>query len=119
MSYSTTYFKNNPDVAKSPGVLYILVLVNKRTDKRECIKIGITKGKSYKAVSARAGSFRIYEHRVQKLIKGTLEEVYNLEQTLHREFAHQRYYPPESFGGHTECFILSSLKDVLNVLDDN
>ena len=116
MSYSTTYFKNNPDVAKSPGVLYILVLVNKRNEKRECIKIGITKGKSYKAVSSRAGGFGTYEHRVQKIIKGTLEEVYNLEQTLHREFAQQRYYPAERFGGHTECFDIAILKDVLNAV---
>jgi len=116
VSYSTTYFKNNPDIAKSPGVLYILVLVNKRTDKRECIKIGITKGKSYKAVSTRAGGFGAYEHRVQKIITGTLEEVYNLEQTLHLEFAQHRFYPTEHFGGHTECFHISILKDVLNVV---
>jgi len=116
MSYSTTYFKNNPDIASSPGVLYILVLVNKRTEKRECIKIGITKGSSYKAVSSRAGSFRVYEHRVQKIIKGTLEEVYNLEQTLHREFESQRYYPAELFGGHTECFNIECLRSVLDVV---
>jgi len=116
MSYSTTYFKNNPDVAKSPGLLYILVLVNKRNEKRECIKIGITKGKSYKAVSSRAGGFGTYEHRVQKIIKGTLEEVYNLEQTLHREFKDYSVVPESKFGGHTECFHISILKDVLDVV---
>ncbi len=116
MAYNTTYFKNNPDVAKSPGVLYILVLVNKRTQKRECIKIGITKGKSYKAVSTRAGGFGAYEHRVQKIIKGTLEEVYNLEQTLHRDFCADKYEPIEHFGGHTECFNIEILRDVLDVV---
>lgn len=103
-------------MAQSPGVLYILVLVNKRTELRECIKIGITKGKSYKAVSSRASGFGVYEHRVQKIVKGTLQEVYNLEQTLHREFESERYYPPIKFGGHTECFNISILKDVLERL---
>lgn len=116
MSYNLTSFKNNPEMANSPGVLYVLVLVNKKTNVRECIKIGITKGSSYKAVSTRAGGFRVYEHRVQKIVKGTLLEVYQLEQRLHERFKSERYIPPESFGGHTECFNLSSLKDVLDEL---
>lgn len=114
MSYSETSFRNNPSMASSPGILYILVLVNKSTETRECIKIGITKGKSYKSVSSRASGFGIYEHRVQKIIKGTLLEVYRLEQELHNKFESQRYYPPVKFGGHTECFNIEILKDVLN-----
>lgn len=113
MSYSETSFKNNPEMASSPGVLYVLVLVEKKTGVRACIKIGITKGSSYKSVSTRAGGFGPYEHRVQKIIKGTLLEVYQLEQRLHQKFKSNRFYPPVRFGGHTECFDISILKDIL------
>jgi len=113
VSYNETSFTNNPEVANSPGVLYILVLVNKRTSQRECVKIGITKGRSYKDISKRASGFKIYEHRVQKLIQGTLLEVYRLEQKLHKQFAEFKY-TPEKFGGHTECFQINKLKEILN-----
>jgi hypothetical protein len=118
LSYNLTSFSNDPDKANSPGVLYVLVLVNKKTDERECLKIGITQGNSYKAVTTRAKGFQKYEHRVQKIIKGTLLEVYNLEQTLHSLFKEYKYRP-EKFGGHTECFKLDILKDVLQFLKDN
>lgn len=114
MSYNLTAFKNNPALAKSSGTLYVLVLVNTKTGIRECIKIGITKGSSYKAVNTRAKGFKkVYEHRVQKIVRGTLLYVYELEQRLHEQFKEHRY-TPEKFGGHTECFDLSILKDVLD-----
>lgn len=114
MSYNLTAFKNNPTLANSAGTLYVLVLVNSKTGQRECIKIGITKGSSYKAVTTRAKGFRkVYEHRVQKIVKGTLLYVYQLEQRLHEKFKDYQY-TPEKFGGHTECFDLSILKDVLD-----
>jgi len=113
VSDNLTAFKNNPPLAKSSGTLYVLVLVNTKTGLRECIKIGITKGSSYKAVNIRAKGFGIYEHRVQKIVRGTLLYVYELEQRLHEQFKEHRYIP-EKFGGHTECFDLSILKDVLD-----
>ena len=113
MSYNLTAFKNNPTLAKSSGTLYVLVLVNTKTGLRECIKIGITKGSSYKAVNIRAKGFGIYEHRVQKIVRGTLLYVYELEQRLHEQFKEHRSIP-EKVGGHTECFDLSILKDVLD-----
>lgn len=113
MSYNLTAFKNNPELAQSSGTLYVLVLVNTKTAKRECIKIGITKGSSYKAVKERAKGFRYYEHRVQTIVRGTLLYVYNLEQMLHEKYKEYRYIPKEKFGGHTECFSIEILSNVL------
>lgn len=118
MAYNTTYFKNNPDVAESPGLLYIIILVNKKTFERECLKIGITKGTSFKDANKRAAGFKGYDIRIQKLLKGTLEEVYNVEQMLHAEFAEQRFHPKHKFGGHTECFETSILKEVLEIVKE-
>ena len=118
MSYNLTSFKNNPELANAPGVLYLLVLVNSKTKVRECLKIGITKGSSYKAVTTRAKGFQKYEHRVQKIVKGTLLEVYKLEQELHEKFKEFKY-TPEKFGGWTECFDLKILKEVLDEIRSN
>lgn len=104
--YNEVYFKKYPEKAKEPGILYCLVLVNKKTSERECIKIGITKGKSFQNVTKRAYAFTGYEHRVQKLVKGTLEEVYLLEQKLHEKWKHKKYVPKHWFSGHTELFEL-------------
>lgn len=104
--YNEKYFKKFPDIAKSPGILYCVVLVNKKTSERECIKIGITKGTSFSNVTRRAYAFTGYEHRVQKLVKGTLEEVYNLEQKLHNQWGHRKYKAASWFSGHTELFEL-------------
>lgn len=113
MSYNQTSFQNNPDKASSPGVLYLVVLVNKKTSERECIKIGITKGKTWKDAVKRAKGFDGYEIRIQKIVESTLEEVYFLEQYLHEKYAEYRFHPSHKFGGHTECFDISILKTVL------
>lgn len=115
MSYNSTSFANDPDKANSPGILYIIVLVNKRTFERECVKIGITKGNSFKDAVKRSAGFTGYEIRIQKLIKGTLEEVYNLEQTLHQEYSEFKFKPSHKFGGHTECFELEILSPLLKL----
>jgi hypothetical protein len=116
MSYNKTFFSNNPEVAKSPGVLYVVVLVNKKTFERECIKIGITKGKSWKDALKRSKGFDGYEIRIQKIVESTLEEVYNLEQTLHAEFRDFKFQPTINFGGKTECFNIKILKQVLEYI---
>tara|TARA_R110000772_G_scaffold66361_1_gene147882 strand:- start:76760 stop:77116 length:357 start_codon:yes stop_codon:yes gene_type:complete len=113
MSYNTTSFANDPDKANRPGILYIIVLVNKKTYERECVKIGITKGKSFKDAVKRSAGFKGYDIRIQKLIKGTLEEVYDLEQVLHEEYKEYSFKPTQKFGGHTECFHISILSSVL------
>lgn len=104
--YSPTFFKNNPEIAKEPGVLYCVVLVDKKSLERTCIKIGITKGKSNRDVLKRTAHFKGYETRIQKLVYGTLEEIYYLEQYLHELWEHKRYYDSHKFGGHTELFNL-------------
>ena len=57
MSYNTTSFANNPEMANSPGVFYFVVLVNKKTFEREGCKIGITKGTSWKDAVKRSKGF--------------------------------------------------------------
>ena len=118
MSYSTTAFNNDPEKANRPGILYVIVLVNKKTFERECVKIGITKGRSFKDANKRAKGFDGYEIRIQKLVKGTLEEVYNLEQALHREYAEFSFEPTHRFGGHTECFDINILSSVLKYIKE-
>jgi|SRR6056300_463285 hypothetical protein len=116
MSYNTTSFANNPEMANSPGVLYFVVLVNKKTFERECCKIGITKGTSWKDAVKRSKGFTGYDLRIQKVMHGTLEQVYNLEQHLHEKYKEHSVVPREDFGGKTECFSMSILKSVLQDL---
>lgn len=87
-------------------MLYCVVLVNKQTSKRECIKIGIAKGRNWKDVIRRSGGFTGYELRIQKVVPGTLEEIYHLEQYLHEMWQHKKYKSAWKFAGHTELFEL-------------
>ena len=87
-------------------MLYCVILVDKRTQERECIKIGIAKGRNWKDVIKRSSGFKGYEIRIQKVIPGPLEEIYHLEQYLHELWAHKKYKSPWKFGGHTELFEL-------------
>lgn len=105
--YNPTYFKNNPEECDLPAVLYCVVLVNRETQKRECIKIGITKGSSYKSVNTRARGFKGYDLRIQKIVKGRLEDIYYLEEYLHERWADFKYKSEWTFGGHTELFTMN------------
>ncbi len=102
--YNPTYFKNHPEETQIPAVLYCVILVEKKTQNREAIKIGIAKGTSFKDVIKRSAGFTGYELRIQKVVKGPLEEIYYLEQYLHELWNHKRLKPTHKFGGHTECF---------------
>lgn len=102
--YNPSYFRNHPEEADVEATLYCIVLVNKKTDQRECIKIGITKGRGWKAVHKRATGFPFHEVRLQKEVVGRLEDIYYLEEYLHEKWEHERYHSPEKFGGHTELF---------------
>lgn len=106
--YNPTYFRNNPEECSKPGVLYCVVLVNTRTMEREALKIGITKGTNYKDAIKRARGFTGYDIRIQKLVYGTLEEIFYLEQYLHEKWAHKKLKPTNKFGGHLECFEVDS-----------
>lgn len=102
--YSESYFEKHPEEGDKLGVLYCVVLVDKSTMNRECIKIGITKGTSYRDVSKRAVGFKGYETRVQKIVKGRLEDIFYLEQYLHEKWQDKKYTSAWKFGGHTELF---------------
>lgn len=102
--YNLTYFNNHPDEKDRDGVLYCVVLVNLKTNTRECLKIGIASGKNWKDVLKRSRGFTGYDIRIQKTYHDTLYNVWKLEQALHAEFAEYRYKPTQKFGGHTECF---------------
>jgi hypothetical protein len=75
---------------------------------REAIKIGITKGTNYRDAIKRSRGFTGYDIRIQKLVYGTLEEIFYLEQYLHEKWSHKRLKPTNTFGGMTECFEVDS-----------
>lgn len=102
--YNETYFKNHPEEADVEATLYCVILVNKVTQERECIKIGITKGRNWKAVLKRAKGFPFHEVRIQKTVTGRLEDIFYLEDYLHEMWQHESYEAKEAFGGHTELF---------------
>jgi predicted nucleic acid-binding Zn-ribbon protein len=111
--YNKTRFSRDRELANSAGIMYCIVLVNSKTSERTCVKIGITKGSSNKDVLKRARGFKGYEPRIQKLVHGTLEEVFELEQSLHKKWASYRYLDSHRFGGHTELFQISKLPEIL------
>ncbi len=102
--YNPSYFRNHPEEADIEATLYCVVLVNKLTYERECIKIGITKGKGWQATLKRSAGFPFHDIRIQKTVTGRLEDIYYLEEYLHEQWGHERYHSPERFGGHTELF---------------
>lgn len=106
--YNLTYFKNHPEEGKKDGVLYCVILVNKMTNKRECLKVGIASGKNWKDVLRRSRGFNHYEIRIQRTYHSTLYNVWALEQALHEEFKHYQYTPEHNFGGYTECFLIKN-----------
>jgi len=111
--YNPTYFKNHPEECSKPAVLYIVVLVNRKTDKRECVKIGITQGTNYRDAIKRSRGFTGYDIRIQKLVNGPLEDIYYLEDYLHELWSGYRYRESSKFGGSTELFSIDKLKEIL------
>lgn len=111
--YNEKYFENHPDECDLEAILYIVVLVNQKTNLRECVKIGIAKGRNWKDAIKRAGGFKGYDIRIQKIVSGKLEEIYYLEQYLHELWVEYRYYETQKFGGHTECFKIEMLREIL------
>lgn len=115
--YNDTYFKNNPDECDKEAVLYCVVLVNRNSMKRECIKIGIAKGRNWKDVIRRANGFTGYEIRIQKVVHGRLEDIYYLEQYLHELWSDRKFTSEHKFGGHTELFELDN--DIIKSIPDS
>lgn len=107
--YSLTFFENNPDIANSPGICYLVVLVDKESHKKIGYKIGITKGSTNKDVLKRAKGISPYEVRVLKFEKGTLIDMFILEQKLHSKWRNYKLVPDKAFGGMQECFELNDI----------
>ncbi len=116
--YNDTYFKNHPEECEVEGVLYYIVLVNKKTFERTCVKIGIAKGKDWRHVVKRASGFKGYEIRILKTVTGRLEDIYYLEQYLHELWKEYKYISEWTFGGHSELFKIDKLKDILKSIPD-
>ena len=106
--YNETYFKNNPEEKEADGVLYGVILVNRKSWARECIKVGIAKGKDWRHIVKRSRGFKGYEVRIQRTFHADLYTVWQYEQRLHKAFAEHSYKPKIKFGGHTECFTMDS-----------
>ena len=106
--YNQTYFDNHPEEKIREGVLYGVILVNQKTWERECIKVGIASGKDWRHVIKRSRGFKGYDLRIQRTWSGTIYECWQHEQALHTEFACDRFKPSHKFGGHTECFEITS-----------
>ena len=107
--YNQTYFDNHPFEKEKDGVLYGVILVNKRTWHRECIKVGIASGKDYRHIIKRSHGFKGYEIRIQRTYHDTLYNVWKIEQQLHEKYKHEKFVPKIKFGGWTECFEIHSL----------
>lgn len=107
--YNQTYFNNHPEEQTREGVLYGVILVNKTTWERECIKVGIASGKDWRHVIKRSRGFQGYDLRIQRTYHDTIYNCWKYEQELHKKFEHDSYKPLQKFGGHTECFKISSL----------
>jgi hypothetical protein len=117
--YNETYFRNHPEECTKEGVLYCIVLVNKITQIREAVKIGIAKGKDWRHVLKRAGGFKYHEIRIQKIVTGNLEDIYYLEAYLHELWSDYRYKTDKPFGGHTELFNIEMLPQILKSIPDH
>lgn len=115
--YNVKYFANHPEECTLPGILYCVVLVNKKTSEREVMKVGIAKGKTWRDAVKRATGFKGYELKIQKVYSSTIYDCFIKEQALHAQFKHLRKSPLVKFSGHTECFEISS--EILNAFPKN
>ena len=106
--YNETYFSTRPEEREREGVLYGVVLVNRKTWQREVIKVGIASGKDWRHVIKRSRGFTNYDLRIQRTWYGSLYDCWRWEQKLHAEFLVDKFEPEHHFGGHTECFKITS-----------
>ena len=106
--YNQTYFNNHPSEKERDGVLYGVILVNTKTWERECIKVGIASGKDWRHVIKRSRGFKYYDLRIQRTYHDTIYNCWKYEQELHAKYQQDKYSPKIKFGGHTECFEISS-----------
>lgn len=102
--YCKSYFESHET---EPGFFYIIRMMGK---KETFIKIGITK----LPINKRYGSQTAYKYE-PILVRGmTLEQAYNMEQQIIKDYESYCYFPKKHFDGKTECFTEELLK-VLHV----
>lgn len=101
--YCESYFQAHDT---EPGFLYVVKMTG---NEETFIKIGITK----LSLNKRFGSGTLYKYEPVMIYKTTLEQAYNREQQLLKEFSSYKYTPKKHFHGRTECFSV----DVLGVLN--
>jgi len=118
----TGYSDAGKDSAKSKRLasesqLYIIRMHN---DDEEFIKIGITSlsiGRRFSASGeniSRSG-YR-YDILYQHFEKTSKTPVHQIESLLHKKFAAHKVTPKIKFGGHTECFEMQSLNNIVDYL---
>ena len=110
--YNPKRFQNNPTLATTPGILY---LVSLEMPDDSALKIGITK----MTVSQRF-SVRCYPYNIQPIleVKTTLQQAFTHEQQTLDQFSHYAYCPSWVLDGRTECFRSEALLDLCEWLDE-
>lgn len=102
--YGEVRFINRPELKLTPATLYLVKLSH---ESEQFVKVGITR----KNVVQR---FSGIHYRVQELytIDGTSYDLFHLEQSTKKLFAHYKYRPNVKFPGHTECFVESGAEEI-------
>ncbi|MFD1874322.1 GIY-YIG nuclease family protein [Hymenobacter bucti] len=91
------------------AVLYVIRVYSK--EEEAFYKVGITYN-----LAARFRRIRADYHwrTLARYSSYRAEHIWNLEQAIHRDFAHLSYSPAASFSGHTECY--AEVKAILAAL---
>lgn len=95
--YTAASFIKDPELANSKGVLYFIKI---KLSNGVLHKIGITQ----KETSQR---FNSYKFELIHEVKGRLQDIYELEQLIVKEFAYLHYRAEDEFEGRTETFLLT------------
>jgi len=90
------------------GVFYILRFFNDENE--QFIKIGITSS----TIPKRYVQMNEYKYDILKIVKDSASKVYDIEKMIMKKYKHFRYIPKVKFEGHTECFSINKLNDILN-----
>lgn len=88
-------------IAQQRGRKAVLYVVRVYTDGEAFYKVGVTYQLSHRFSKLRT----CYRWRtIARYSSWDAGSIYDLEQRLHRGFAHLSYTPSSSFAGHTECY---------------
>ncbi|NDJ84148.1 hypothetical protein GXP65_24255 [Vibrio campbellii] len=103
--YSRSIFKKNPELAKAPGVLYFVKI---SLQDGVLHKVGITQKKTRQR-------FQNFEFSPIIELNGSLEDLFEIEQSVKKEFKSLHYRAEEEFEGKTETFLLTDSEERLVV----